>query len=578
MSSLLPSLDLIRQLSSNPELLRRFLDSIGDALFVVDAEHNIVYWNQRAEALTGYSEREVLGQHCLAGIRCEGCLRSCTLFQRGRIENTPITLTAKDGRELNVRKSAFVLRDASGEILGGVELLRDETALNQQISQCTLQRSKIEERERLQAAILRSVREGVVTIDQDWRITSFSPKAEQMSGYRAEEAIGRYCHDIIGSSLCKTDCPAQHCLEQGEDEAERATAITQAQGKALPVVEIAAPLRDEQGVAIGSLLILEDRSQAQALSDPGDRSGFMGIIGASKPMRRVFQIIEQVAVSDVTVLLTGESGTGKERVARAIHQLSKRRLAPFQAINCAALPETLLESELFGHAKGAFTGAQEARAGRIEAAQGGTLFLDEIGEMPITLQSKLLRFLQERDYQRLGENEVRRADVRVLAATNRNLPAEVQAGRFREDLYYRINVIPIPMPALRERAEDVALLAVHLLKQISAERNRPGLSLTPAAIRQMSSYSWPGNVRELINALEYAVALAPGRKIRPEDLPLQRTVSQKRYISQDETESGEEHLIREALRLNQQNRSQAAAYLGMNRVTLYRKMKKYGIE
>jgi len=246
-------------------------------------------------------------------------------------------------------------------------------------------------------------------------------------------------------------------------------------------------------------------------------------------------------------------------------------------MNCAALPETLLESEMFGHVRGAFTGAERDRTGRIEEAAGGSLFLDELGEMSLSLQAKLLRFLQEREYQRVGESRTRTADVRVVAATNRHLVDEVAAGRFREDLYYRIKVIPIELPPLRDRADDIPLLAAHLLADLAPRRNRPGLTLTPATLQQLVAYAWPGNVRELINALEYAITLAPGRRIRVNDLPPELAGAQGRYKSSGAEPELEQERIEEALRVHQGNRTRTARYLGMDRVTLYRKMKKYGI-
>ncbi|MFH2010290.1 MAG: sigma 54-interacting transcriptional regulator [bacterium] len=572
------ALDLATLLADDRPLLDRFLNTVGDALFVVDSEQNITYWNRQAELLTGYDAEEVLGRHCLSGIRCEKCLYQCNLFEKGSIDDAHIALRSKDGRTLQVRKNAFVLKDDAGEIVGGIELLRDETELTARIESCRSQRVEIEVRERLQAAVLGSIAEGVITIDPDFRITSFSRRAEVITGRKAAEVIGMRCHDVLTSPLCDKDCPAQHCLDSGDEEAERSTDIVTAAGRRLPISEVTVPLRDEGGNAIGSVIVIEDRSAHSAALDAVDADAtFCGMVGRSEAMRRVYRVIEQAAPTDVTVLLTGESGTGKELAARAIHQRSSRRNGPFLAINCAALPETLLESEIFGHVRGAFTGAERDRAGRIEEAARGSFFLDELGEMPLSLQAKLLRFLQEREYQRVGESRTRTADVRVVAATNRNLAEEVAAGRFREDLYYRVKVIPIELPPLRERRDDIPLLAAHLLADLAPRRNRPGLTLTPATLQQLVEYPWPGNVRELINALEYAIALAPGRRIRVNDLPPELAGATGRYKSSGAEPEREQDRIEEALRLHQGNRTRSAQYLGMDRVTLYRKLKKYGI-
>ena len=572
-------LDLVSMLQTSPQALERFLDAVGDALFVVDPDHNVVFWNRQAERLTGYSAAEVVGRHCLAGIRCEKCLYNCGLFEKGELSGVRVELATKDGRKLTVSKNAFVIEDENGQVVGGVEWLRDESELSDRIESCRAQAQEIADRERLQAAVLGSINEGVLTIDADWRITSFSRRAEAITGISATDAIARFCHEVIGSALCKGDCPARHCLETGEPEAERTTELVGAGGGTMPVAEIAVPLRDEQGKALGSVLLIEDRSR-HAKEVEAVRSGatFAGMVGRSELMQQVFRVIEQVAPTDVTVLVTGSSGTGKEMVARALHLLSPRRAGPFQAINCAALPEALLESELFGHVKGAFTGALRDRAGRIEAASGGTLFLDEVAETSPAIQAKMLRFLQEHEYQRVGESITRTADVRVVAASNRDLARAVDQGDFREDLYYRLRVIPIELPSLASRRDDIPLLAAHLLDRIATERGRPSLILSPSALQRLVHHSWPGNVRELINALEYAVALAPGRRIRPEDLPPELAGVHKRYTSGGDDPGAEQQRIVEALDRHAGNRSQAARSMGMDRVTLYRKMKKYGIE
>ncbi len=255
-----------------------------------------------------------------------------------------------------------------------------------------------------------------------------------------------------------------------------------------------------------------------------EKSGAPRLLGASAPMREVARLVERVAQSDATVLLLGESGTGKELVAQALHVFSPRRRGPFVAINCAAIPETLLENELFGHEKGSYTGASSTAMGKVEAAERGTLFLDEIGEMPVSLQAKILRLLQERTYDRIGGTKTRKADVRIIAATNKDLKEEVARRRFREDLYYRLSVVPIALPALRQRPDDIPLLARATLERLARELGRPGLTFSPEALQRLVSYRWPGNVRELENELERAVVLSGGDEIRAQDLELRSRV------------------------------------------------------
>ena len=570
---------LMAVLRNNPILHKKFLDTIGDAFFIVDKERKIVHWNRAAELLTGYSEGEVLGQDCQLGIRCERCLTTCTLFEEGTIEDLKVTLRSKDGNLLFVSKSAFLLYDDDDEVIGGIELLRNETELLDKIQECNYQRQKVEERENLQAAVLGSIREGVLTLDRERKITSFSRRAEEITGWSSPEVIGLHCYDILSSTLCKRACPALDSLHTQEEILNRISNVTVKEEKQLVLAEQSVPLRNEGGDLIGTILILEDRSDWLGWgSEVGENDCFRGIVGRSEAMRQVFRLIDRVAPSDVTVLLTGESGTGKEVAARAIYRHSNRIDGPFQAINCAALPESLLESELFGHVEGAFTGAIRKRVGLIEEAEGGTLFLDEIGEMSLGLQAKLLRFLQEREYQRVGEGRIRKADVRIIAATNRDLAREVSKGSFREDLYYRIRVIPITMPPLRERKEDIALLSNNLLKEIAGKRGRTGLNIAPETLNFFMRYSWPGNVRELINVLEYTVALSKTDCIHMSDLPPELSGTSQRYFpTLGENVEDEATRIQKSLALYQNNRTKAAQALGMHRSTLFRKMKRYGL-
>ncbi len=315
--------------------------------------------------------------------------------------------------------------------------------------------------------------------------------------------------------------------------------------------------------------------------------GMENIVGESGAMKEVFERIQQVAPVRTTVLLQGESGTGKELVARAIHQLSPRHAQPLVTVHCAALPPALLESELFGHEKGAFTGAHERRVGRFEQAQGGTLFLDEIGEIDSTIQVKLLRFLGERTFERVGSNKTLTADVRLVAATNKNLEEQVKAGTFREDLFFRLRVVEINLPPLRERAGDIPLLAQSFLREFAAETGKDVKDFTVEALETLIGYSWPGNVRELRSALEHAVVLSRGDRITVRDLPPSlRTgappagAGAQRLLTQSDltVKEAEKQLIVRALKEANGNRTRAAARIGMSRRTLHRKLHSYHLE
>ncbi len=321
------------------------------------------------------------------------------------------------------------------------------------------------------------------------------------------------------------------------------------------------------------------RNENKTLRDmlaSGQGSG--GIIGQSPAMRRVLDMAANVAPSEVTVLINGESGTGKELLAKLIHANSKRRSGPYVAINCAALTETLLESELFGHEKGAFTGAEKRREGRFLAASGGTIFLDEIGEMPMSMQAKLLRAIQEREIQRVGGDQSIKVDVRILAATNKNLKGEVESGRFRQDLYYRLNVVSLELPALRERVEDIPLLAAHFLRQYAAKNEKTVKGFTPGAMDRMVKYPWPGNVRELENTVERAVVLLMGEYISERELPpgfLEDEgagAAQRTHFAGMTLEEIERIIVAQAVENAGGNKSEAARRLGITRKTLVAKM------
>jgi two-component system NtrC family response regulator len=305
---------------------------------------------------------------------------------------------------------------------------------------------------------------------------------------------------------------------------------------------------------------------------------FEGVLGESAPMRSIFDAIRKVATTDAPVLILGESGTGKEMVAKATHQRSNRKDGPFIAINCGAIPETLLESELFGHEKGAFTGAHVQRKGRIESANSGTLFLDEIGEIPLPLQVKLLRFLQEQTIERVGGRQSIQINTRVVAATNADLKKNMALGKFREDLYYRLAVVQISLPPLRERDNDVRLLAQYFLNRFAAEVSKPNLTFDQEAIRTLNKYSWPGNVRELENCVRRAVIMAEGKRVTARDLELNSSGLGPHVVTlKDARESVERQMLQQALKKHGGKIAPAAAELGLSRPTIYELMDKLGI-
>ena len=368
-------------------------------------------------------------------------------------------------------------------------------------------------------AILDAMEDGVMIIDRDFWIIGFNEAAARITGYRKEEALNSRCFEVCAGRYCKEDCDVTALFTTGRPCEEFETTIRTRDGRTRIVRIHTVALRDETGAITGALRILRDvteiRELERRLREP---ERFGRLVGKSRAMQQVYRLIELLRDSTATVLIHGETGTGKELVAEAIHFNSPRAGGPLIKVNCAALPDPLVEDELFGHVRGAFTDAVSDKPGRIELANGGTLFLDEVGDLGPSAQAKLLRVLETGEFERLGDPRTRRVQVRIIAATNKDLRAAVAEHRFREDLFFRLNVVPIFLPPLRERLEDLPLLAEHFLERVRQTTGRD-LRLGHDALRAMMRYRWPGNVRELKNALEYAAIVCEGTTIHATDLP-----------------------------------------------------------
>ena len=430
--------------------------------------------------------------------------------------------------------------------------------------------------------ILESISDGVFTVDRDWRITSFNRAAEEITGISREEAIGKPCPEVFRASMCEVDCALRHTLETGTPVINKSAFIIDAEGRRIPISVSTALLQDEKGDIIGGAETFRDLSLVEELrKELTGRFQVGDLISRSSSMRRIFEVLPQVAASDSTVLIEGETGTGKELLARALHSLSPRREKPFIAVNCGALPDTLLESELFGYKAGAFTGAEKDKPGRFSLADRGTLFLDEIGEISPALQVRLLRVLQERAFEPLGSTHTVRVDVRVIVATNRDLAVQVNKGAFRHDLFYRINVVRIEMPPLRKRKEDIPLLVDHFVTRWNRIQGKSVSGVSPEVLSFLMAHDYPGNIRELENIIEYAFVLCAEGRIEPRHLPedfIARVPSMTKRGGMDDTlRAMASQTIREALRRNRNNRLATARELGIHKSTLFRKMKALGI-
>ena len=430
--------------------------------------------------------------------------------------------------------------------------------------------------------ILDSIADGVFTVDHDWRITSFNRAAEEITGVPRKDAVGQFCREVLKADVCDRQCVLRYTKETGREVVNRTVHIINARGQRLPVSISTAILKDETGQAIGAVETFRDISREEDLRKKlEEKYTFQDIVSKSHKMREIFDLLPDVAASTSTVLLQGESGTGKELFAQAIHNLSPRSRRPFVAVNCAALPDTLLEAELFGYKAGAFTDAKKDKPGRFKLADRGTLFLDEIGDISPALQVRLLRVLQEKIYEPLGGVESIRHDARVIAASNRDLQELVKEGRFREDLYYRINVLKLVLPPLRERMEDVPLLIDHFIRIFNALQDKSLQGVDDQALACLMAYHYPGNVRELENIIERAFILCKSGIIQRRDLPeFLRAGREDEVEPPDHTtfQEMEAAFLINALKRNKGNRVQTARELGIHKSTLFRRIKALGIK
>jgi PAS domain S-box-containing protein len=442
--------------------------------------------------------------------------------------------------------------------------------------------------------VIHTMMDGLMVVDPDGMIVAVNPAMERLTGYAREELLGQPC-TILNCNRCrgfKPQDPERQCTLYKEGGVRRIRCVlTKKDGATLPFLKNAAILRDEAGHVIGAVETLTDLSEVLARDRVISRlrrelhreDGFHGLVGRSLAMLQLFQLLTSAAASEAPVILYGESGTGKELAAAALHRLSPRAKGPFIRVNSAALNESLLESELFGHVKGAFTGADRTRLGRFEAAHRGSIFLDEIGDLPQATQAKLLRVLQEKIIEKVGDHRPIPVDVRIITATNQDLQALMDQGQFREDLFFRINVIPIPLPSLRERREDIPLLVEHFLERTTAKTQKPITGLSREALEIFFSYDWPGNVRELMNVIDYAFVLCNQGTILPEHLPVQLTGQRPAPPRPQRPQAtGSPRVTREevlnALQAAQGKKSKAAELLGVSRVTLWKWLKEHNIQ
>mgnify|MGYP001816131270 FL=1 len=550
------------------------INAVADGVVTFDENGIITSFNAGAQQITGWTEEEVVGRPCDEMFFGADSVVACPIMEKNP-DGEPCTVidqdgyvVDKDGFNIPISVSITPMLDAEKKPIGCVQTFRDNTQALQ---------NKL---------ILDSIADGVFTVDRNWRITSFNLAAEIITGWEREDAIGSFCSDVFHSSICGKNCAVAEALYTGKPVTNRSITIEDADAKRKPISISAAPLLDVVGNVIGGVETFRDLTVEETLRKQlMQRFTFDEIISKSPAMQRYFDILPDIALSDSTVLILGDSGTGKGLLAEAVVNSSSRRDKPFISVNCGAIPETLLESELFGYRSGAFTDARKDREGRFSAANGGTIFLDEIGDIPHSLQVKLLKVLEEHVYEPLGSNESIKVDIRVIAATNRDLKALVEEGTFRDDLYYRLNVVNITLPPLRDRKEDIPLLIEHFIDKFRAEKQKDISGVSDKVLTHLMHHSFPGNIRELENIIEYGFILCPGGLIQEHHLPDSFHLDEPADSYDKNLQNGvlsleqiEKQAILGALQRNKWKRMMTCRELGISKDTLRRKIERYHLE
>ena len=563
------------------EQLWRLLGNLHIGVFTVNSKRKITSFNPAAEFLTGFKEAEVVGKYCHQVFKNDLCQGECRFHEAVEAEQTSLSFdvqfTDRQMEKRTITKVVTPLYDLKHQLTGCMEIFQDRSAFEELIS-------RIRYDERQLKIILDNLDIGVFTVTRGGLITFFNTVAEKISGFRRKEVIGRPCAALLGEGPADGANLLKQAVEGGKAQSNKKGVLTAKDGRKIPIRGNYMALRNEQGRMIGGLATIQDLSLIDELHRAiSSRYTFADMIGKDPSIQKIFDIVPVVAESDATILIEGSTGTGKDLLAKVIHNASKRAKKPLVKVNCAALPDNLLESEMFGYVKGAFTGADKDKPGRFQEADGGTIFLDEIGDLPLSLQAKLLRVLEEKQFYSLGSRKITRVDVRIIAATNQGLEEMVGAKRFREDLFYRLNVIRLELPPLRERRADIPLLIENILRRLSSARKAQASRISEEAMEILLNYDYPGNVRELENILEHALIICQEEVIGVKHLPIflrkaTPVAGPEKGVSAQEGTPTEKERILEALKRHHWQRNEAARELHMDRTTLWRKMKRYHLQ
>ena len=553
------------------------LDELNIGAITVDLNHRITAINYCAQGLIGLRANEVVQRDCREVFTGVPCMVSCIVSggDGTQLNEPTLHLVDEEESEYQITRIATPIHGPMGQVVGCLTILQDHSPINDLVD-------RLRYEERSMKNILDSMDIGVFTVNRGGLITFFNTVTEHITGYRREQVLGQSCAIIFESERADDVCMLKDAIANGLARSSQRGRMIDKEGGVIPIRANYMALRNEKGIIVGGLATIQDLTLVHQLKQAiQDRYTCFDMIGKSPPMQKLFEMIPVVAASDATVLIEGATGTGKDLLAKILHSNSPRAHKPMIKINCAAIPESLLESEFFGYVRGAFTGADCDKPGRFQEADGSTIFLDEIGDLPLSLQAKLLRVLEDKEFYPLGSRRTKKVDVRIISATNRGLEHLVRTRQFREDLFYRLNVVRMELTPLSERRDDLPLLIRHTLRKLCAARAVTPPAVSEGALQVLLNYTYPGNVREMENIIEHALILCQREPLQDYHLPdYVRTPSENTPVTEaadrwNRHSEEERRRIRTALERFNGHRGKTARALGMERTTLWRKMKRY---
>ena len=557
-------------------------DFFSMGVMVLSPERNIISLNQSAEVITGYKASDLVGQNCNDGLMDSLCGGRCSYMEAvandRRSGSMDIEVSGEANETRNITRIVSPVYGPDNLPAGCIEIFQDHSALKDLLE-------RVRHDDRRLKLILDNLDIGLLTVDRGGHIAFFNNTAETITGFSRGDVLGKSCSTIFGKTTSPGMLLFNETIADGQARSNSEGELRTREGQIIPVRTNFMALKNEDGRIVGGLATITDLSlKYQFNSEIKGRYTFYDMVGKDPAVQKIFDIIPVLAASDATILIEGPTGTGKDVLAKVIHNASPRSKKPLVKVNCAALPDNLLESEMFGYVKGAFTGADSDKPGRFQDADRGTIFLDEIGDLPLSLQAKLLRVLEDREFYPLGSRKTTKVDVRIISATNQNLGQLVKERRFREDLFYRLNVMRLELPPLNNRRGDIPLLISHILKRLRVTRDSRAENFSNDAMDVLLNYDFPGNVRELENIIEHALIVCQDETIERHHLPLalQQGISPLLAVDEislpaDAVGISEKHMIMDTLQRYSWNKGKTAAALKINRTTLWRKIKKYNI-